>query len=68
MSEILGVDTKMLQMEVPFKDIEDWDSLKAMELIVRIEDQFKCNFSGDQISKMTSPSSIEKMLREQKNG
>jgi acyl carrier protein len=45
------------------KDINNWDSLSHMNLIVAIEDEFKIQLTGDEIAEMTTFDKIREILQ-----
>ena len=60
-----------LVFELPIKDInknsspetiETWDSLKHMNLVVALEEEFKIEFSDDEILEMMDYNSIETII------
>jgi acyl carrier protein len=46
------------------KNVDAWDSLKHMELIVALEQSFDIQLSFDEIVAMQSVSEIKRVLRE----
>ena len=46
------------------KDLEAWDSLKHMELIVSLENKFGIELSFDEIVAMQTVSEIKQVLRQ----
>lgn len=45
------------------KDVNNWDSLSHMNLIVAIEDEFKIQLTGDEIAEMTTFDKIREILQ-----
>lgn len=45
------------------KDINNWDSLSHMNLIVTIEDEFKIQLTGDEIAEMTTFDKIREIVQ-----
>jgi len=43
-------------------DLNDWDSLSHMNLIVLIEEEFKIHLTGDEIAEMVSFDNIRTIL------
>ncbi len=43
-------------------DMPEWDSMTHMSFIVRLEDEFKVQFSGDEIAAMRTVADVEKTL------
>ena len=46
-----------------FREIEDWDSLKYVKLVVAIQAEFGVELDSDEIQKVTSVSAIEEILK-----
>ncbi len=62
LSGILMMPVERITDEVSLKTTEEWDSLKHMELIVAIEEEFKINLEFDDIVAMTNLPAIRKIL------
>ena len=45
------------------KDIDRWDSLTHMDLIVSIEDEFKIQLSGDDIAEMITFDAVRNIVK-----
>lgn len=45
------------------QDVEQWDSLKHMGLIVALEKHYSIELSGDEIAEMTSVGAIQTILK-----
>lgn len=43
-------------------DMPEWDSMTHMSFIVRLEDEFKVQFNGDEIASMRTIADVEKTL------
>lgn len=67
LSQILSDNFKIPMEETSknygMKDINNWDSLSHMHLIVAIEDEFKIQLSGDEIAEMTTFDSIREIVK-----
>lgn len=59
MSQIFDLDPSSIVAESSPKTIERWDSLKHMQLIMALEDEFGIRFSDDDIPELTSFKLIE---------
>jgi acyl carrier protein len=44
-------------------DVNNWDSLSHMNLIVSIEDEFKIELSGDEIAEMVTFNQIREIIQ-----
>lgn len=51
-----------LPAETVIMDMPEWDSLTHMSFIVRLEDEFKVQFTGDEIAAMRTIADVEKTL------
>jgi acyl carrier protein len=59
MSQIFDIDPSSIVAESSPQTIERWDSLKHMQLIMALEDEFGIRFSDDDIPELTSFKLIE---------
>lgn len=50
--------------EMTAKDIEEWDSLMHITLVVAIEKEFSCRFNAAEIAKLENVGSIITLLEE----
>ena len=64
LSEVLQMPASDITDELTMKDVDAWDSLKHMELIVALEQGFEVQLSFDEIVAMQSVSAIKRVLRE----
>lgn len=64
MSEVLQIPASRITEDLAMKDVEAWDSLKHMELIVSLEQGFGIELSFDDIVAMQSVGEIKRVLRE----
>ena len=64
LSEILQMPVAAITDELTMKDVDAWDSLKHMELIVALEQSFDIQLSFDEIVAMQSVNQIKRVLRE----
>ena len=46
-----------------FRDLEDWDSLKYLKLIVAIQAEFGVELTPEEIQRITSVAAIDEVLR-----
>ena len=54
MAAVFGVDVATISHETTSYTIENWDSLKHMNLIIAIEKEFDMTFEDDDILEMIS--------------
>ena len=49
MSNVLNIDANLIKSESSPDNIEDWDSLKHMNLIFALEEEFEIQFDDEEI-------------------
>ena len=64
MSNILNVSISEIDYNTSMDNIDAWDSLKHMSLIISIEREFGVDLEDDDIEVMTSYEVIETILRD----
>ena len=64
LSEVLQISPSLISEDLKMKDLEVWDSLKHMEIIVSLEQRFGIELSFDEIVAMQSVAEIKRVLRE----
>ena len=64
LSEVLQMPASKITEDLAMKDVDAWDSLKHMELIVSLEQSFSIELSFDEILAMRSVGEIKRVLRE----
>ena len=64
LAEVLQIPAATITDELAMKDMDVWDSLKHMELIVSLEQSFGIQFSFDDIVAMQSVREIKRVLSE----
>ena len=62
MSVVFNIPQNMITEDSSTLNIESWDSLKHMSLIVSLEEKFNCEFSDEQISNMTDFKNITEII------
>ena len=64
MADVLSVSVSEINDKSSMQNIRDWDSIKHMELIFSIEEQFDIQKLGmDAIASMTSVAEIKRVLK-----
>jgi acyl carrier protein len=63
MSDIFEVEISEINSNSSMQTISAWDSLKHMELITAIEENYDIRFKADDIVKMTNFEAIMKILQ-----
>lgn len=64
LSEVLQIPASKVTEDLAMKDVDAWDSLKHMELIVSLEQSFGIELSFDDIVAMQSVGEIKRVLKE----
>lgn len=62
MAAVLGVAADEIGAEASPATIESWDSLKHMNLILALEEEFGIEFSDDQVVELTSLPEIRQAI------
>jgi acyl carrier protein len=63
LSENFKITLEESEKNLGMKDINNWDSLSHMNLIVAIEEEFKIQLTGDEIAEMTTFDSIREIVK-----
>ena len=61
-SEVLNIPADLITDDSSIINIEEWDSLSHMTIILNIEKALSIQFSGEIIAEMTSIESIKKAI------
>ena len=64
MNGLFGVKEEDVNDDMSTKNVEDWDSLRHMCLIVAIEEAYKVKFTAGDIVSMVSVKEIKRVLRD----
>lgn len=67
-SDVFGVDLMLIDENSSPDNIEAWDSLRQMSLIMALEEEFSITFSDDQVVEMLNYKLIRQALNEVING
>ena len=62
LADVLQVPAASITDDLAMQDVEAWDSLKHMELVVALEDAFDRQFTFDEIVGMRSVREIKRVL------
>lgn len=62
MADVLKISETDITDKLTIDDLEAWDSLKHMDLVVSLEQAFNTEFTFDEIIIMTSVISIKRIL------
>ena len=58
--EVFGIQRPDLSPDAVIMDQPEWDSMTHMTLILRLEDELKVQFDGDEIAAMRTIADIER--------
>ena len=61
-SEVLNIPIESINDNSSINDIIEWDSLSHMTIIINLEKALSIQFSGEDITEMTSIASIKKTI------
>ena len=62
-SSVIEINFCDVEMKLTSDNIETWDSLKHMNLVLALEDEFGVEFSDDEIVVLSNYSSILSILK-----
>jgi acyl carrier protein len=65
MSDVFEVDKELIDMESSQDDIDNWDSLNHLDLIVSLEEEFDIVFPIEEIGNLVSCKLIKVIIEEQ---
>ena len=64
MSSVFGIPKEQINLNSSPDNIENWDSLRHMNLVVALEEEFGVSFSDDQMSELLNYQLIVLTLKE----
>jgi acyl carrier protein len=64
LAEVLQMSATEITDDLAMKDVDAWDSLKHMELVVSLEQAFDTQLTFDEIVAMQSVGEIKRVMRE----
>jgi len=67
MSDVLNISEDSISDDLTMKEIDTWDSLKHMDMIVSIEKEFDIQLTFDEIVQMQSVRAIKDILQAKGN-
>ena len=62
LEEMMELDEGALQVDTMLADVEEYDSMAKLSLIVLMEDEFNVKLTGEMIKKLTSVGDILAMM------
>jgi acyl carrier protein len=63
LADNLKISLDQAEQNLTMQDVNDWDSLSHMNLIVAIEDEFQIQLTGDEIAEMISLEKIREIVQ-----
>lgn len=63
LSQNLKISLEEVSKNLGMKDVNNWDSLSHMNIIVTIEDEFNIQLTGDEIAEMTTFDKIREIVQ-----
>ena len=64
MAGVFGIDAASINEDSTQSNIEAWDSIKTLDLIVSLEEEFEVSIPLEEVGNMTSFKFIKKMLED----
>lgn len=64
MSSVFGIDVSQLNADASSTTIAEWDSVRHLQLMLAVEEEFGLQFEVDELVSLRSLESIEARLRE----
>ena len=66
-SDVLKIKKSNISLKTTMNNVEHWDSLKQMQIIIAIEDEFNIKFSEDNLSEANSVKKLIEATKKLKN-
>ncbi len=64
LGEVFGIRETEIHQELKKEDVDNWDSLKQMDLVLSLEREYEIAFEIPDILQMTTVSGIVEVLKE----
>jgi acyl carrier protein len=68
LAEVFSLSPENICDSLQLQDIQTWDSMTHMVMIIRLEEAFETQFSGDEIADIRSIGDIRQILDEKGKG
>jgi acyl carrier protein len=68
LSSVLNVDREVLHPESSRDSVEQWDSLKHMNLVMALEEEFGIEFSDREITNLSTASALMQAIAAKSGG
>jgi acyl carrier protein len=65
MSKVFNVDSELINLESGQDNLDNWDSLRHLDFVVAVEEEFDIVFPIEEIGNLTSFKLISIIVREQ---
>ena len=63
-SDIFDCDKDELNDDVILTELDNWDSLKHMEYIISLENEYNISLTGDEIANIKKIETVENLIKE----
>jgi acyl carrier protein len=63
MTDVFGIDATDLPENVSYSELAEWDSLRHLELMLELEQEFDTEISSEAMPELLSLDAIEQYLR-----
>lgn len=63
-AEELGIDTPVLTPEMTAREVEGWDSISSVTIMIRLEESFGVRFRTGEIAGLADIGALSKMIGE----
>ena len=50
-ADVLNIDVKMISMDSKYGDVENWDSVMMLNLVMELEEEYGCSIPIEKITK-----------------
>ncbi|MBF0465913.1 MAG: acyl carrier protein [Nitrospirae bacterium] len=64
LASVFGIDPSDINDDSSPENIEEWDSLKHMNMILALEEEFQIRFTNEEVIELISCALIESMIKE----
>ena len=62
-ADVLNVDVKSISMDSKYGDVENWDSVMMLNLIMELEEEYGCSIPIEKITKGISLRELYKLAK-----
>ena len=63
-SDIFDCDKDELNDDVILTELDNWDSLKHMEYVISLENEYNISLTGDEIANIKKIETVENLIKE----